>query len=352
MKELIAKRIKSARLLARMSLRELSNAMKGVVVSHNAIQKYENAEMMPDSKVLLSLSDALGVKSDYFFMPYNVEVSNIEFRKNSKLTNKDIDALKEEVRDSISRYLELENYLNISSSFHNPISDIIINNGEDVERAVNKLLTEWKIGFNSLPNVIDLLEDKEIKVVEINAPAGFDGFSGWANVNIPVIVICKDYSVERKRFTALHELGHLLLNFGPNLVHKDKEKLCHRFAGAMLIPEDTFIRELGSFRTSISINELIAVKEVFGISIQAIMARAKALGIIKDVTYKSFCIKVSQNPNLKMEIGYGQYLGNENSYRFKQLLYRAVSMEAISMSKAANLANQKLATFRDEYVEI
>ena len=86
MKELIAKRIKSARMLARMSLRELSDALNNIV-SHNAIQKYENAEMMPDSKVLLALSNVLGVKSDYFFMPYNVEVSNIEFRKNSKLTN-------------------------------------------------------------------------------------------------------------------------------------------------------------------------------------------------------------------------------------------------------------------------
>ena len=351
MKELIAKRIKSARMLARMSLRELSDALNNIV-SHNAIQKYENAEMMPDSKVLLALSNVLGVKSDYFFMPYNVEVSNIEFRKNSKLTNKDIDALKEEVRDSISRYLELENYLNISSSFHNPISDITISNGEDVERAVNKLLTDWKIGFNALPNVIDLLEDKEIKVVEIKAPDGFDGFSGWANENIPVIVICKDYSVERKRFTALHELGHLLLNFDSELSHKDVEKLCHRFAGAMLIPEDTFLREFGRIRGNISINELIAVKEVYGISMQAIMARAKALGVIKENTYKGFCIKVNQNPDLKMEIGFGKYQGNKNADRFKQLLYRAVSEEAISMSKASNLANQKLATFRDEFIEI
>jgi hypothetical protein len=33
-------------------------------------------------------------------------------------------------------------------------------------------------------------------------------------------------------------------------------------------------------------------------------------------------------------------------------LYRATSEEVISMSKAANLANQKLATFRDEFIAI
>jgi hypothetical protein len=67
-------------------------------------------------------------------------------------------------------------------------------------------------------------------------------------------------------------------------------------------------------------------------------------------TYRNFCIKVNQNPDLKKEHGYGKYQGNENSYRFKQRLYRAVTLESISMSKAANLANQKLAAFRDEYI--
>jgi Zn-dependent peptidase ImmA (M78 family) len=351
MKELIAKRIKSARMLARMSLRELSDAIKNIV-SHNAIQKYENAEMSPDSTVLLVLAKALNVKVDYFLMPYSVNVEHIEFRKNSKLKQKDIASIKEEVRDSISRYLELENFLDISTAFINPIGDIIIKTGDDVEKAVNILVQEWQIGFNALPNVIDLLEEKEIKVVELNAPDGFDGLSGFTDEGVPIIVLSKNFNIERKRFTSLHELGHLLLNFHQGLTQKEIERFCHRFAGAMMIPMDTFYREFGRHRNSISLNELIAVKEIYGISIQALMARAKALGVINESVYKNFCIKVSRNPDLKMEIGYGQYHGNENSYRFKQLLYRAVSSECISMSKAANLANQKLATFRDEYVEI
>lgn len=351
MKELVSKRIKSARVLARKSLRELSEDIKNLV-SHNAIQKYENAEMMPDSKVLLALSNALGVKPDYFFMPYNVDVSHIEFRKNSKLPKKYVDALKEEVRDHVSRYLEVENYLQLSSSFQNPIADMVINDGEDLEIAVNKLLTDWKIGYNALPNVIDLLEYNEIKVVEIDAQDGFDGLSGWVNSQIPVIVINKKYSVERKRFTALHELGHLLLNFNSDLSRKDVERFCHRFAGAVLIPQETFYKEFGKIRSNISINELIAVKEVYGISIQALMARARALHVINESAYKRFCIEVNKKPNLKMEIGYGNFKGNESSYRFKQLLFRAVSEDAISLSKAANLSNQKLAAFRDEYIEI
>ena len=66
MKDIVAKRIKSARVMAGLSLRELSKIMEPSV-SYNAIAKYENAEMMPDSKVLIALSQALRVKPDYFF---------------------------------------------------------------------------------------------------------------------------------------------------------------------------------------------------------------------------------------------------------------------------------------------
>lgn len=349
MKDIVAKRIKSARALAGLSLRELSDRMEGIV-SHNAITKYEQGLMMPDSKVLVALANALHVKADYFFRPYEVEIEKIEFRKKSRLTPKNIASIKEEAIDSVSRYIELEQFLNLESDFVNPIKELLINNGMDVENAVNRLLSTWKIGFNALPNVIELLEDKEIKVIELNVSEQFDGLSGWSNTNIPIIVVNKNFGLERKRFTALHELGHLLLNFSGELDDKAKEKLCHRFAGAMLIPAETFIQEFGRIRKSISVSELIAVKETYGISIQAIMARARDLDVITDAAFQGFRIWLNKDVKRKTETGLGHYIGREQSTRFKQLLYRAASEEVISLSKAANLANEKLAVFRDEFV--
>ena len=351
MKDIIANRIKSARSLAGFSLRELSDKMVGIV-SHNAIKKYEMGLMMPDSKVLLALANALNVKTDYFFRPYEVSIESIEFRKKSKLLVKEANSIKEKVTDSISNYIELEQFLNITAIFINPLKNIQISNGEDVEFAVSTLLYDWKMGFNALPNVVELLEDKEIKVIEIDDNDNFDGLSGWANNNIPVIVINKNFPVDRKRLTALHELAHLLLVFNENVEHKVREKLCHRFAGAMLMPKDTFIKELGSSRRDISIPELIAIKETYGISMQAVMARAKDLGVITEDRFLRFRFWLNKDGNRRKEIGFGEYIGREHSTRFKQLLYRATSEELISMSKAANLANQKLASFRDEFVQI
>jgi Zn-dependent peptidase ImmA (M78 family)/DNA-binding XRE family transcriptional regulator len=349
MKEIVAKRIKSARALAGLSLRELSDKLEGLV-SYNAISKYEKAEMMPDSKVLLQLAKELDVKIDYFFRPFTIQIENIEFRKKSKLGVKKVASIKEEVTDIISRYIEVEQFLNLSTTFKNPIADFTITNGDALENAVNQLIKEWNIGINALPNVIELLEDKEIKVIEIEADENFDGFSGWATGNIPVIVINAAFPIERKRFTALHELGHLLLSFAPQLTEKEIERLCHRFAGAMLMPKETFQIEVGHQRSKISLSELITIKETYGISIQAIMARAKDLAIINEERYIHFRKWINEDSSRKKELNLGSFQGRESSTRFKQLLYRATAEDIISLNKAASLANMKLADFRKEFI--
>lgn len=352
MKSQIGNRIKSARILAGLSLRELSDALNGIV-SHNAISKYEKGEMMPDSRILIALSSVLKVKTDYFLSTQSVDISHIEFRKKNSLPAKKANAIKERVKDSIERYLELESFFNFQNAFKNPISEIEIKNHADVENAVEILLHTWNLGINALPNVIEMIEDQDIKVIEIDADEKFDGLSGWANDNIPLIVVNQNFSVERKRFTALHELGHLLLNIDKHQVsHKDLEKYCNIFAGAMLLPKATIFKELGPKRSAVSLNELISIKESYGISMQAIMARAKDLAIITNDQYVRFRVWVSKNENHKKEIGFGDYKGVEHSSRFKQLLYRATAEEIISMSKAASLSNVKLAQFRDEFMAI
>jgi Zn-dependent peptidase ImmA (M78 family) len=135
--------------------------------------------------------------------------------------------------------------------------------------------------------------------------------------------------------------------FDQSFSPKEIEKLCFRFAGALLMPAETFIRELGAKRNSISMNELVHLKEVYGLSVQAIMARAKDLEVINDFYFLRFRQKIASN---RKEEGLGKYKGIETGNRFRQLVYRAVSEEIITMSKAADLCGLKLAEFRNEYV--
>ena len=66
------------------------------------------------------------------------------------------------------------------------------------------------------------------------------GLQTFVNGNIPVVAYNanKINKPDRIRFTLLHELAHLLLEFG-DVTERKKETLCHQFAGAMLLPEET-----------------------------------------------------------------------------------------------------------------
>ena len=48
----------------------------------------------------------------------------------------------------------------------------------------------------------------------------------------------------------------------------------------------------------------------------------------------------------------GSYQGKEKSDRFCQLLHHAAAEEVVSLSKAANLADMKLAEFRDQFLTV
>ena len=102
-------------------------------------------------------------------------------------------------------------------------------------------------------SVIDLLESKNIKVVEITADTSFDGLSGYINndENMPFVVVNKSFDVERLRFTALHELAHLVMSLPEVMEKKEKERLCNLFANEMLISRDVFIDVMGEKRYDI-----------------------------------------------------------------------------------------------------
>ena len=67
---------------------------------------------------------------------------------------------------------------------------------------------------------------------------------------------------------------------------KERERICHRFANAMLLPREALFEEIGIKRMGISLPELIAIKEQYGISVAAILMRMKDLGIISASYYK------------------------------------------------------------------
>lgn len=337
----LSERLAAARRMAGLSLQELSDRM-GNVVSRQAIHQFEQGKANPESDTLLALAKALGVRLDYFYRDTatTVTLEKIEYRKKQKLTKAEETSIKEKAKDVLERYFELENLTDAQLTFKSPLEDIIIYTQSDIEDVAELTREKWQLGMKPIPSVIEMLEEKGIKVLEIDASESFQGLCANANGNLVVVINQNDDDV-RKRFTAIHELAHILLTFADGV---DIERYCHRFAAALLFPRQSVIEAFSSKRKKIALAELLQVKAYYGISIQATLIRLRDLEIITEATYKGFMIWMTKVGYRKKEPG--TYKGIEKAIRFSQLLYRAAIEEIISLSKAASLGNQTLTEFR------
>ena len=316
-----------------MSQRELSNKLEGQV-SPTAIEKYEKGLMMPSSSALILLSKALDMKLDYFFRPFTVAIDTkkFEFRKSASMGVKKVESIKYMVCAEIEKYLEIEGILGNMTTFTLDYSNILVEGEDEAKLLARRLREDLNIGSDAIVSAVELLESCGVKIIEIDHD---DKFSGTCNTagTIPVIVINRNMTSERKRITIFHELGHLLMHCAEGV---DEEKMCNIFANEVLIPSDKFKSLLGASRHDISLVELQAIQREYGISVDALMAKAAQLNIITNNRYTSYYKKKNALPAFKEAVEASHY-PMEHTNRFERLVYRALASEVISTSKAAAL---------------
>ena len=173
-----ANRLISARKMAGLSLQSLADQL-GNIVSKQSLHKYEQGKMRPDSELVISISNILNVPVNYFYTEpaMAVNFSNLGFRKySSKLSPSEEGSIIEKAKEVFERYFELECLLNMEDETQYFVYDKTITNCEDAENAAIQLRKIWDLGYDPIPNVIEMLEDKGYKVIEVDAPHAFDGF--------------------------------------------------------------------------------------------------------------------------------------------------------------------------------
>lgn len=335
MKNIFAQRLKNARIIKGWSQDEMASK---IGLTKQAISKYEKGLMMPNSSVLIALSNIFDTSIDYFFRPLIVSINNIEFRKKANTPKKNIETIKHVILDKLERYIEIENICDENTTFNTNMSHIVVSSKDDVYRVAEELKKEWQLGEDGISNVIEILEEHQIKVIEVDGLEKLDGVSGRDNFNNPIIAININITPERKRFSALHELGHIVMNFDESISAKEKEALCNTFANEMLISKEIFIQKIDANRKGITVYELQSIQAQYGISIDALMYKAKELNIISDNRYKNYWIKKNMSSEFKDDVEKSIY-GNEKSNRFEFLVYKALAKEIISISKAEYFLN-------------
>lgn len=349
--EIFAKRLRQARMKEKLSMDALCQKIQGVV-SKQAVSKYEAAKMLPSSTILIALADALKVNLDYFFQPFKFDVQEMQvsFRKKSSVRQKDIDALKIHIQEEIEHYLEIEEILGKEPTIYNKVEvDKSLADPKDIRECAYMVREKWQLGIDPITNVQDILEANGIKVIPVDGPEGFDGVSGMINDNIPIIVLNKNINMpERLRFTAFHELGHLLFNahISDSLSDHDKEKMCHSFASEMLLPS-SITQQMFAGKTKLSLNELIYLQELYGISIDAIMHQLKDFGIVTEKRYKNFYVRKHMSTPFTIAVEKSRFKEDLKTTRYQAMVYSALAQQLITTSKAASMLGCSVANVRN-----
>ena len=348
---MIGVRLKLARTASGLSLRDLAAAI-GHMVTAQAIGKYERNESMPSSGVLIALADALNTSVDYLLGDPDLVLKDLEFRKNAFTTKRGEAQVEAMVLAHLERYLSIEDILRLSSTQWDEPRDApypVLQDPLEADRAADALRHHWGLGHEPVPNLVELLEERGIKI--FSAPLGSIGgiaarVDGPGFPAVPLIVVNAEDWGERQRFTISHELGHIILEVSPIL---NPELVAHRFAGAFLMPAEALWLEVGKHRSAIALGELLALKHVFGVSMQALTRRCRDLAIISSATnralFKEFHRLGWRSPPYKE---YGATSGEQPS-RFRRLCLRALAEGAIGESRAAELLDVSIATI-DQYM--
>jgi Zn-dependent peptidase ImmA (M78 family)/transcriptional regulator with XRE-family HTH domain len=276
----IPERLREGREARGLSAQALADALG---VTRQAVAQFEVGQASPSGQTFDKIVNTLKQPPAFFTTPrmHAREASGTIFWRSLKRMHRSD-------RDRIARRLDwlqdIVSYLEQFIEFppvHLPAPQTPpeANDVGTIEETAALVRTMWGLGRGPIPDVVGLLEAHGIIVTrEALAAPGMDAVSRW-QCGRPVILLSSDKNVAaRSRFDAAHELGHITLHSGVEIDSSNLTKIeaqADRFAGAFLLPAESFTREV----MGTSIDHFVSLKRRWKVSIAAMVYRCKDLGI-------------------------------------------------------------------------
>lgn len=296
-----------ARKLCHFSMDDLVRHMGEHAVSKMAISKIERGLMRPSATTLQAIAAACHLPLSFFHQS-RLDLGVLDYRFKQDVTEQQRQHVKSLADELLQSYFGVQMILDEQLFFTHPMRGTVLHNYADAEQAALKLRRKWEIGMQPIHSVYELLACYGIHVLELDLDCdNVDGLSAWVNGDTPIIIINTraNTTTERKRFTALHELCHLLFRLRPDdearhqsylaslppipyavtIKQPDEERLCDLFASAMLMPEPCVLRRFGQTRTDVGIEEFKATRLLYGNSVASQIHRLHDLRLIDDDLY-------------------------------------------------------------------
>lgn len=252
-------------------------------VSKQSIAQYETGQITPSSTVMAKII-AHTAQPPIFFVtrptragqaisPFWRSLKRMELHHRRRITRRLEWAA--DIVNFIEQFIHIPD-VNVPHFDQSVLDD---DNAEIIEQAAERLRDMWGLGRGPLLNLVSKLEENGIILVyESVECADMDAVSAWQGGR-PFILFSSDVkSGPRTSYNLAHELGHIVLHSGVDVNDKNIskiEKQANYFAGALLMPRESFGAEL----IGTSIGYLKSLKSRWGVAISAMAYRARELGI-------------------------------------------------------------------------
>ena len=260
-----------------------------VDVSPATISKWRAGTQAPERDALERLAGVVNVTPEWFTRVPGAKLSLPLFRSNASAhvaARAMLGARLEWAQDVAAALMEYVDYpdVNLPSRDYTEPEEIT---DEDIETVACECRDLWRLGRSTIQDLALAVEGAGVIVVrEETGIAQIEGLSAWSAVlGRPLILLSADKNNGyRSRFDLAHEVGHLVLHrhiqrTTDNARHKLMEAQAHRFAGAFLLPAETFAIEV---RMPPTLDDLLILKRRWGVSAAAMIMRLKAIELLDD----------------------------------------------------------------------
>jgi Zn-dependent peptidase ImmA (M78 family)/DNA-binding transcriptional regulator YiaG len=295
----IPERIREARESRSLTVEAFADSLG---VTRQTVAQYETGQIAPSGEALAKIIALTALPPAFFVTPRERTRLGTPFWRGLK-------RMEQYHRRRISRRLEwvqditsyLEQFIQIPAVNLPSIAfDIEVESPNQIEAAAETLRDFWGLGRGPIRDLPLILEKNGIVVVReaVDCP-DMDAVSCWQGSRPFLLFSSQVTSGPRSLFNLSHELGHILLHAGVEVTTKNIdriEKQANRFAGAFLLPRETFSEEiLGN-----SVGYFKALKRRWGVAIAAMAYRCKDLGIFTANQY-AYLLKQMNSLRIRKE---------------------------------------------------
>lgn len=253
-------------------------------VTRQSVGQYESGQIAPSAEVMSKIITLTEQPPSFFTVRRDrlSEGFGTPFWRGLKRMNKPD-------RARISRRLEwaydivsyVEQFIDLPPVYLPLIEwDWQIDQEEALERIANLVRDHWGLGRGPVFYLAAILEANGIIFIKEEVHCeDMDAVSRWQGGRPFVLCSSDRDELPRLNFDLAHELGHIILHNGVDINADNINKIerqANYFAGCLLLPRETFAREV----LSTSVHYFFKLKERWRVSVAAMIYRCKELGIL------------------------------------------------------------------------